>query len=190
MKQVKVDKLMLYGQIDGQFKEGEYMHFDTPITISGGRIVNNRNGSVLITYDTLKQNMYGHDITPKVNLYSQEEMINASKTMVSYKDIDYREINDEEYNAINEYLKKDYSQLEHCRYQDIKRSRLTVYDVNEDFKILNHNCCSIYQWDDGKETVDWNTYRYAYKHGLIYPYDENENEDDCVEDIDSLFKKK
>lgn len=188
MKQIKVDKLMLYGQIDGQFEEGEYMHFDAPITISGGRIFNGPNGSILISYDTLKENIYGHNITPKVILYTNEEMINESKTMLSYKDIDCREINDDEYVALNEYLKQDYNPTETGEYNDIKRSRLTVYDVNQDFKIINNNDCSIYQWSDGKESVQFDTFRYAYKHGLIYPYDSNENEDDCEEDIDELFK--
>jgi len=190
MKQVKVDKMMLYGKIDGKFQEGEYIQFDTPLTISGGRINSNDDGNVLITFDTLKENIYGHDITPKVNFNTNDELMDEPSEMISHKDIDDRVPNDEEYNVLNEYLKKDYTKLELSDYEDIKRHRVTVYDINEDFKILNHSECTIYQWDDGKETVNWETYRYAYKHGLIYPYESNENYDHCQEDISGLFKKK
>lgn len=187
MKQVKVDKMMLYGKMNGEYCEGEYVMFDTPITISGGRIGNNDDGNVLITYDTLKENIYGHDITPKINFHTQEEIVKDSSQMVSYHDIDYRTPNDEEYMALNEYLKDDYNQLELKDYKDIKRDRITVYDINKDFKIINHNECTLYKWDNGNETVNWDTYRYAYKYGLIYPYDVNETGDNCEEDISELF---
>ena len=191
MKQVKVDKMMLYGKINGEFEEGEYVMFDIPLTISGGVITNNDDGNVLITYDTLKKNIYGHDITPKVNFNTNDELGDNLSTMASHSQIGNRPPTDEEYNAINDYLKKDWVRLDmSTEYKDISRDDLFVYDINKDFKIINQNECLISKWDDGKETVSWDTYRYSYKHGLIYPYDTNENEDYCEEDISGLFKKK
>ena len=184
MKQVKVDKMILQGNINGDFQEGEQVIFDTPLTIEGG-MIHKDGDNVVIVYDTLKNNMYGHDITPKVNFTTIDEREDNPSYMVDRREITYRSPNDDEYNAINKFLKDDYGK----GYKDMDRNGLTVYDINENFKIINSHECRIYKFSDGKETVSWDTYSYAYKHGLIYPYDINETDDDCEENISGLFKK-
>jgi hypothetical protein len=186
MKQIKVDKVMLMGITSNQVEDGEYVQFEIPMTIDGGRITIDGD-NVLITYNTLKENMYGHDITPKVNFFNSKDVIENESEVESMNDIELRPINDEEYNAINEFLKEDYNRiLSDDTYVNQKRSRLSVYDINDDFKIINVNDCTVYNMSNGKSHVNWDTFRYAYKHGLIYPYDENESGDDCNEDISEI----
>ncbi len=101
-----------------------------------------------------------------------------------------RPVNNEEYNAINEEYKKDHHTLgDEFEYVDIDRSDIIVYDVNDDFKMIYVNYCAVYMERD-KETVSFSTDRFAYKYGLLYLYELDDNKDDCVEDIDSLFKRK
>lgn len=184
MKQVKVDKMILQGSINGDFQEGEQVIFETPLTIESG-MIHKDGDNVVIVYDTLKSNIHGHDITPRVNFTTIDERSDNINYVVDHKEITYRSPNDDEYNALNNFLKNEYGE----GYKDMDRNGLTVYDINENFKIINSNECLIYKLSNGKETVSWDTYRYAFKHGLIYPYDGNETDDDCEEDISGLFKK-
>jgi hypothetical protein len=187
MTQIKVDKITTYGKVSGEFQEGEYVMFDIPLTIPGGWVKSVDDDNVLVEYETLKKDIYGGDITPKVNFVTSKEREDKLITNLSHRQIDYRAPNDEEYNALNEYLKKDWDKLSDDYYENIDRNRLTIYDINDDFKIINQNECLIYQWDNGTESVSFDTYRYAYKHGIIYPYDTNEDEDECKENINGLF---
>ena len=99
-----------------------------------------------------------------------------------------RPINDAEYNAINEEYKKDHYTLgDQYEYKDIDRNDLIVYDVNDDFKLINVNFCGILV-RDGKEYVLFGTDKFAFKYGILYPYEEGDNIDVCEEDIDELFK--
>ena len=99
-----------------------------------------------------------------------------------------RPVNDTEYNAINEEYKKDHHTLGNAyEYKDVDRNDIIVYDVNDDFKIINYNYCGILL-QDGKEHVMFGTDRFAFKYGLLYLYEQDDNIDDCVEDIDELFK--
>jgi hypothetical protein len=187
MKQVKVDKMILKGNINGDFQEGEQVMFDVPLTIPSGRIYSDEDG-VIIVYDTLKKNIHREDITPRVNFLTNDEIKEDPSYMVDWFEKKHREPNDEEYNVLNEFLREEYNDDD--KYTNLDRDCLTVYDIHKDFKILNHSSCTIYRWSNGKESVSWDTYRYAYRHGLLYPYDSNEDSDDCEIDISGLFKKK
>ena len=184
MKQVAVDKIIAVGTINGNIKEGEQIFFDTPIKIESGIIESIQGNKVTITYQTLKTNIHGHDITPKINFDYFDENEDHPH-LVDIKEIYLREPTQNEYEAINEFLKKEYNDDE--KYTDIERHRINVHDVTDDFKIINYDQCSIYKWSNGKETVHWDTYRYAYKHGFIYPYNNMEESDDCVEDLGNII---
>lgn len=96
--------------------------------------------------------------------------------------------NDAEYNAINEEYKKDHHTLgDQFEYENIDRNDLIVYDVNDDFKIINVNYCGVFT-QRGKEHVVFSMDRFAYKYGILYIYEEDDNIDICEEDIDELFK--
>jgi hypothetical protein len=183
MKQVKVDKLILQGEMNGNFVEGEYVAFDIPLTIEGGIIHKAEDDVILIVSETLKKNMYGKDITPKVNLLDNDIFMDNAYNRVSYKELTHRPSNKDEYNALNEFLRKEFAM---DGYQDIDKNNLTVYDINEDYKIINHNECIVSKLKNGKEVVSWDIYRYAYKYGFIFPYDITETNDNCVEDISDV----
>lgn len=186
MYQLKVDKIMLSGEFTGKCEVGDQIFLDIPLTVESGVITEINDNTMFITYNTLKSNMYGHDITPRTTFSNTSDLTGDEPYMIKDRTIGLRPPTDEEYNALNDYLKKDYG--EDLRlWEDYDRSQMNVYDVTEDFKIINSNECLISTFSDGKDIVSFDTYRYAYKHGLIYPYNQNETTDECVENIDGLI---
>lgn len=183
MKQIKVERIMVQGKVSKNIKQGEQVFFEHPILIEGGFVTGNKDGNITITHETIRENIYGEDITPKVNVCEMDELMDGH--VVSITDLDMRVPTDEEYDAVNEYLKNDWG--DYSGWEDIKRHNLTVFEINEDFKIIHNSECEIILNNKGERFVQWETYSYAYKHGIIYPYSEVERSDDYEENLTGLF---
>lgn len=187
MKQIKVNTLTLTGAVNCKLEEGWNIIFAEPIKINGGKVTKIDGDNVTITYNTQKENLYGHDITPRINFGTNDDI--EFDMSLETQDIELRAPNDAEYNALNEFLKNDYCQVDEdgFTYKDIIRNRLMVYEINENFKILNISECTIFKSFSGKSSVTWDTFRYALKYGNIYPYNEETTSDECQEDISGLM---
>jgi hypothetical protein len=207
-KYFKINNIQLSGTIiGGEIHIMEQMILDHEISVPSGVVIKKQGDEITIMYETLKKNIHNDDITPTIEFnstkdFSKEQAIDLN----DYIRLKTRDINDEEYTAINEYNKRlelkadryfnpledgDIEEIETQKfteheYEDIARHELSVVDVTEDYKVLIHNFTFVNLWSDGTKTIDWGTERYALKYGIIYPYNSNQDSDDVDVDLSGL----
>ena len=207
-KYFKINNIQLSGTIiGGNIDIMEQMILDHDISVPSGVVIKKQGNEITIKYETLKKNIHNDDITPTIEFnstkdFSKEQAIDLN----DYNRLKTRDINDEEYNAINEYNKRlefkadryfnpleegDIEEIETQKfteheYENIDRNELSVTDITEDFKIITHSSTLMNLWSNGTKTIDWGTERYALKYGIIYPYNSNQNSDDVDVDLSGL----
>ena len=207
-KYFKINNIQLSGTIiGGNIDIMEQMILDHDISVPSGVVIKKQGNEITIKYETLKKNIHNDDITPTIEFnstkdFSKEHAIDLN----DYNRLKTRDINDEEYNAINEYNKRlefkadryfnpleegDIEEIETQKfteheYENIDRNELSVTDITEDFKIITHSSTLMNLWSNGTKTIDWGTERYALKYGIIYPYNSNQNSDDVDVDLSGL----
>ena len=207
-KYFKINNIQLSGTIiGGNIDIMEQMILDHDISVPSGVVIKKQGNEITIKYETLKKNIHNDDITPTIEFnstkdFSKEQAIDLN----DYNRLKTRDINDEEYNAINEYNKclefkadryfnpleeGDIEEIETQKfteheYENIDRNELSVTDITEDFKIITHSSTLMNLWSNGTKTIDWGTERYALKYGIIYPYNSNQNSDDVDVDLSGL----
>lgn len=198
MKRIKIKQIaLLVDMVDDNenLKQGDSVILDEIIRITDVVYLGNsflplsKANNHIFVKDTSGFNFMGEKITKVIGYEKMEDFLEntiSSKDLLECVAPKPRPTTKEEKELLYKFITKDKEITEEKMLDLFEFSNLISYDLTDTHILVFENRCEIVHFTNGTSTVDSGMSRYAIRHGIVYPYNDDDDFDSLDEDISEI----